>query len=113
MALRKHFSLTASTHASTTITALEDLTTDNTDVAIYEVEQHTIRRPIRSVTVINHGAAAAYYRFDGTAPTDGGGDDDWVVPANGGVRVHSPLNRDSIQLVFISSGTPAISVIGE
>lgn len=110
MAIRSHFSLTASTASSVTITAPADTTT--TFSGIYNDEDHRIRRRITRVTIINHGTDAVYYRWDGTNPTDGGADDDWVVLGGTGF-VHEPLQWESKEIVFISAGTPDVSIIAE
>lgn len=110
MALRDHISLTASTAASVTITALDDLTSDYE--GIYETETHKIFRRITRFTVINHSSEdTLYYRFDGTVPTVTG-DDTWALPPSS-ARAHDALQRETVQVVLISSGTPTVSVEGE
>ena len=113
MAQVEHLSLTASTAASATVTAPADVTTTNAAVAIYETETHRIHNYLSSVTVVNHSSSdTVYYRFDGTAPTDGGADDDFVLPPSSSYT-HAPVRWDSKQFVCISSGTPAVSIIGD
>lgn len=113
MATREHITLTASTAASVTVTAPADVTTNNSSVAIYVTETHRIHNYLGSVTVVNHSSTdTVYYRFDGSAPTDSGADDDWVLPPSSSY-VHSPVRWDSKQFVLISTGTPTVSIIGD
>jgi hypothetical protein len=109
MAQRKHFSLTASTHSSVTITAAADTTVTGIGTP---GETYTLDRRIKGVTVVNHSDSdTVYYRWDGSAPTDSGGDDDWALPPRSS-NYHG-IDADSIEFVLVSTGTPKVSLLGQ
>lgn len=68
----------------------------------------------RQVEIINRdGAAAIYYKVEGSAPSVGG-DNTGVLPAVIGSAIE-PIRRDkdgTLHVQLISSGTPTYSVIG-
>ena len=112
MAVREHITLTASTAASVTVTAPDDITTSNSSISIYGAETHRIHNHLAQVTVVNHSATdTVYYRFDGVAPTASGADDDWALPP-GAAYTHGPVHWDSQEFVLISTGTPRVSLLG-
>lgn len=68
----------------------------------------------KKVEVYNRGTTAIYARGDGTNPTVGGDDCDYVGPGEI-VVVPTPLTShtaDPVEVKLISSGTPAYTVTG-
>lgn len=87
MAKRKHGTLTASTVATVALDGGNN------------------------VEVINRGTTDIFARTDGSAPTAGGADDDYVIPAGGYLALpDEDAASSSTTVKLISSGTPSYSV---
>lgn len=86
MAKRKHGTLTASTVATVALDGGNN------------------------VEVVNRGTVDIFARTDGTNPTVGGADDDYVIPAGGYLSIPDEDSSSSTTTVkLISSGTPGYS----
>lgn len=109
MAERIHISLLASTAASVTVSSPPDgkIPVPGPTGTVYA----NVARDLRKVTLINHSTTdSVYYRSDGVNPTVQG-DDAYALPPGGSWM--QVVDADDYTVVFISTGIPNVSVIGE